>query len=83
MLGQWSETLVWESGALGSVVSCYVSLGLSLTLPGVPLPWLAVLCLPLGFLSPLTVCDFHSKCSGSKDAFISLKMVTFEVMQFI
>lgn len=83
MLGQWSETLVWESGALSCVVTCDVSLGQSFTLPGFPFPWLAVQCLPLGFLSPLTVCDFHRKCSGSKDAFISWKMVTFEGLRFI
>lgn len=83
MLGLWSETLVWESGALSSVVTCSVSLGQSFSLPGAHFLWLAILCLPLGFLSPLTICDLRRKCSGSKDAFISLKIMTFEGMQFI
>lgn len=83
MLGQWSETLVWELGALASGVTCYVNLGQSFSLPGAHFPWLAVLCLPLGFLLPLAICDFHRKCSGSKDTFIRLKIMTFQGMQFI
>lgn len=28
-------------------------------------------------------CDFHRPCSGSKDAFIRMKIMTFEGTQFI
>lgn len=83
MLGHCSETPVWELGALGPVVACCVSLWEPFPLPGAHFPWVAVLCLPLGFLSPLTICDFHRKCSGSKDAFIRLRSMTFEGKQFI
>lgn len=68
MLGHWSETLVWELEALGSVVAvaCYVSLGQPFSLPGAPFPWGAVLCLPVGFLSLLTICTFHGSALAAR-----------------
>ena len=85
VLGQWPEALNWALGVLGSLLmlTCSVHLGLFFSLSGAHLPWLAGLCLFLGFLSPLTVCDFHRKYSSSKNAFIRLNIMTLEGMQFI